>query len=97
MSLTQGVEHSAQREFPMQLGIDLNADPDSPMDYSEVMAVAEREGMGWLWWNFWNPWDGMGNNASRGRHRREPDPNGPGCRFGRPELITKTARKACYH
>ena len=96
MSLTQGVERSADRNFPMQLGIDQNADHNEPMDYAAVMAAAEQEGMSWLWWNFWNAWDSMGNNASNdgtaanltatGRQVIESDPNS----------IKRTSKKACF-
>ena len=96
MSLTQGVEHCAKRNFPMQLGIDLNADPGSPMDYAEVMKVAEREGMGWLWWNFWNQWDSMGNNASHDGTATNLTPTGRAVVSGDPNSIKKTARKACF-
>ena len=96
MSLSQGVERSAERNFPMQLGIDLNADPGSPMDYAEVMAVAQREKMGWLWWNFWNRWDSMGNNASNDGTAANLTPTGQAVVSGDPHSIKNTARKACF-
>jgi len=96
MSLVEGVRRSAAVGFPMQLGIDLYADPGDVMDYPQVMAEAERHQLGWLWWDFWNRWDSLGNNASldgtaaqlteAGRVVVQTDPNS----------IAHTARKACF-
>lgn len=96
MSLTQGVETSAERTFPMQLGIDLNADANEPMDYSAVMAAAEEEGMSWLWWNFWNRWDSMGNNASTDGTAKNLTAAGRAVVETDPNSIKRTAKKACF-
>lgn len=96
MSLTEGVAACAAQDFPMQVGIDLYADPGDAMDYSEVMAATETHGVGWLWWNWWNQWDDMGNNLSRdGSYAHLTDVGDKVIRSDA-HSIQKTAKKACF-
>ena len=97
MSLTQGVDAAALKNFPVQMGIDLNADPNQPMNYSEVMAAAQRKGMSWLWWNFWNKWDGMNNNASLDGSATNLTASGKNVVTNDVNSIQKTAKKACFY
>ena len=96
MSLTQGVEGCAAQKFPMQLGIDLYADANDPMDYVEVMTAAQKMGLGWLWWNWWNQWDNLGNNASMDGTMSRLTPAGQVVINTDPSSISKTAKKACF-
>lgn len=96
MSLVEGVEACAAQSFPMQLGIDLYADVGELMDYSAVMAAAQRTGLGWLWWNFWNPWDDLGNNASTDGTFANLSEAGEDVVRGHPDSIERTAKKACF-
>jgi hypothetical protein len=94
MSLTQGVQRSAQQAFPVQIGIDHFADPNSPMDYPAAMTAAQQNQVGWLWWDWYNPFgrtdnltaDGTAANLTTvGREVVNDHPAG----------IRATARKAC--
>ena len=96
MTLTQGVDAAALKNFPVQMGIDLNADPNQPMNYSEVMAATQRKGMSWLWWNFWNKWDGMNNNASVDGSATNLTTAGKNVVTNDANSIQKTAKKACF-
>jgi hypothetical protein len=96
MTLTEGVEKCATQAFPMQLGIDQFADANDPMDYAEVMAAAQDQGMGWLWWDFWNQWDNMGNNASSDGSAAHLTSVGQTVVHSDPNSIEHTAKKACF-
>jgi hypothetical protein len=96
MTLTQGVEKCAAKGFAMQVGIDLYADKNDPMDYPEVMAAAQRQGLGWLWWNFWNQWDDLGNNASMDGTAARLTASGQAVLHSDANSIARTAQKACF-
>lgn len=96
MSLAQGVEAAAKNKFPVQVGIDLNADADDEMDYREVMAAAQKHGVSWLWWNFWNQWDGWNNNASNDGSAENLTAAGQVVVHSDANSIEKTAKKACF-
>lgn len=96
MTLREGVERAAKLGFPVQLGIDLHADPGDPMNYQEVMALAEREGLGWMWWDFWNRWDDLGNNASEEGTASKLTAVGRTVVEADPHAIKRTAQKACF-
>jgi hypothetical protein len=94
MSIAEGVAAAANQSFPIQIGIDLYADPGETMDYQTAMAEAEELGVGWLWWDYWNPYgstnslsrDGTGTNLSDfGQIVVTTDANS----------ISKTSVKAC--
>jgi len=96
MSLAQAVEKSATMNFPVQVGIDLYADANDPMDYQTVMAASQKSGVSWLWWNFWNKWDGMGNNASTDGTAAHLTTAGKTFIQDDANSIAKTSKKACF-
>lgn len=96
LTLTQGVEKAATKNFPFQLGVDQFADANELMNYAEVMAAAQKTGLGWLWWNFWNKWDGLGNNASNDGTATNLTTVGDIVIRSDPNSIANTAKKACF-
>lgn len=96
LSLTQGVEKCASMKFAMQVGIDLYADQNDPMDYSAVMEASEKAGISWLWWNWWNQYDNMGNNLSTDGTVARLTDIGKTIVTDHPQSIQKTAKKACF-
>ncbi len=96
MSLTEGVEEAAAAEFPVQVGIDLNADQNDQMDYPAVMAAAQKSGVSWLWWNFWNKFDTWNNNASNDGTAANLTDSGKAFIQNDPNSIKNTAKKACF-
>jgi hypothetical protein len=101
MTLAQGIDAAAQQAFPIQLGILYYPDwyvfgASVTLDTSGAMAGAQRNGLGWLWWDYYNPFssenslspsNGMASNlnATFGNAVVNTDANG----------ITATAHKAC--
>jgi mannan endo-1,4-beta-mannosidase len=67
MTLEQGVQRAGQAVFPMQMGVDYYSDPGEIMDYESTMQVAQRYGVGWLWWDWYNPFGSTNSLSTNGR------------------------------
>jgi hypothetical protein len=94
MSLTEGIRRSAAQPFPVQIGIDHFADPGNPMDYPAAMTAAQRDGVGWLWWDWYNPFGRTDNLTENGTAERLTDV-GDEVVNDHPAGIAATAEKAC--
>ena len=94
MSLTEGVERSAQQPFPVQIGIDHFADPGEPMDYPAAMTAAQENQVGWLWWDWYNPFGRRDNLTEDGTAGNLTDV-GREVIAEHPAGVQATARKAC--
>jgi hypothetical protein len=96
MTLSEGVGRAAEMAFPMQMGIDLNADKNDAMDYPAVMAAAQMHGLGWLWWDWWNQYDDSNNNASSDGTAEHLTEAGNIVVHSDANSIEKTSKKACF-
>jgi mannan endo-1,4-beta-mannosidase len=52
MTLTQAIAKVRDAPFPIQVGLLKLTDGAEAMDYSPVMAAAQADGIGWLWWDW---------------------------------------------
>jgi hypothetical protein len=56
MSLAQAMQDVANAPFPIQIGLtyysDPFIDPTEIVPYSQLMALAQQDNIGWLWWDW---------------------------------------------
>jgi hypothetical protein len=65
MTLNEAVQAIVDSGLPIQMGLDHVTDlPSETADYGLLMTLAERNDIGWLWWDWFNPY-GAENNLSQ--------------------------------
>ena len=96
MSLTEGIERAAEQSFPVQSGILRITDGTTEMmDYAGVMAAAEAQEIGWLWWDWYNPFDSMPNGLTNDGTMAGMTDFGMAVVSSDPASLANTSVKAC--
>jgi PKD repeat protein len=59
MTVAQAIEKFAQKNFPIQAGINARDNGGYPwIDYKTLLQECEDHQISWLWWDWWNPYSG---------------------------------------
>jgi malectin (di-glucose binding ER protein) len=95
LSLAQAVQSIVDSGLPIQMGLDHVTDlPSETADYGQLMTLAERNGIGWLWWDWFNPY-GSENNLSQNGDADSLTATGRAVVNTHAASIANTSRLAC--
>jgi malectin (di-glucose binding ER protein)/cellulase (glycosyl hydrolase family 5) len=95
MSLSEAVDAVVDSGLPIQMGLDHITDlPSQAADFQTLMAAAQSNGIGWLWWDWYNPY-GSENNLSNDGTVNDLTPTGKAVVRDHFASISKTARLTC--
>jgi len=95
LSLSEAVQAIVDSGLPIQMGLDHVTDlPSETADYGQLMTLAERNGIGWLWWDWFNPY-GSENNLSQDGSKSSLTSTGQTVVNTHAASIANTSRLAC--
>jgi hypothetical protein len=94
-TLSEAVDAIVASGLPIQMGLDHITDlPSTEADFETLMAGAQANGVGWLWWDFYNPY-GSENNLSEDGSADNLTATGSAVLASHPASIANTAQRTC--